>query len=286
MNNQILITGATGFIGSYLMDFFEGKYNVIGTVRTKDKITDERHFVCDWSKEVTIDIDVDVLIHTAALNPSPDKSFKDYFDQNVVMAENVIEFAKKHHVKKIIYMAAVSSFGKVDKILTEESPHNSPDDYGLSKYVAEKLIETSGISYYILILPGVVGPGCRSTWLVNTARRIHQNEEVCCYNAEGLFNNIVHVRDVAAFIDLLLGKDERISNKFLLATTDKVPVREILMYIKERLHSHSEIMEISSDKGAFVVDCSHAVSAGYSSMALKKILVEVCKEIQEQKVNK
>ena len=193
MQTKILVTGASGFIGSHVMDYLDKDgYIVYGCCRTQTK---KRMVVtCDMSRELP-DMKADAVIHAAALSPSPGVTFNDYFENNIIATRNLIKFAKKSHVKRIIYMAAVSSYGRVNGILREESPHNNPDDYGLTKYVAEQLIRSSGIPYYILILPGVVGKGCRDNWIIKSARTIYRNQDFTYYNGEGKFNNmyIIHI---------------------------------------------------------------------------------------------
>ncbi len=278
MNKRILITGAAGFIGSYLMGCLKERYDVIGTVRTREKAAARNLRVCDWSEGTCAVPDVDIVIHAAALTPGRDKSFRDFFDQNVMMARNVVSFARENRVKKIIFFASVSSYGKVDRILSEVSPHNAMDDYGLTKYVAEKLVEASGIPYEILILPGVVGPGCRPVWLVNVAKKLSRNETVTCFNLEGLFNNVADVRDIAVFVESLVEKADGKSGRFLLGAEDRMTVGEVVGYMKGKLRSSSEIRESTQNSNGFFLDTSHAAASGFCSRPLKEILDGICGE--------
>ena len=70
---KILVTGATGFIGSALMGFFTKipDINVIGMVRTRDPLSDSSNFElrlgeigCSHEMSVSIN-DIDVIVHTA-----------------------------------------------------------------------------------------------------------------------------------------------------------------------------------------------------------------------------
>lgn len=287
---KILITGASGFIGSSIIEYLEEKGNVVfGCVRTPEKKKNEKFIVCDLEKEtLEADIDVDVIIHTAAIFPYADTKFDVFFSSNVMATKNVLEYAKSHNIKRIIYMGSVVSYGEINGVLREDSPHNNPNDYGLTKYVAEQLIRSSGIPYYILILPGVVGKNCKDNWIMNVAKALYSNKQVTYYNGQGLFNNILDVQDLCIYIENLLMKNMNKSETYLLGSNEKLTVDNVICFLKNKFSSSSQLYSDKQKGNAFYLDVSKAISDGFLPHPIRDTLEVVYKEVlrKENRVEK
>lgn len=276
---KILVTGATGFIGSNILKYLSnGGYTLFGCGRKQIEQEDYKYFVCDLTND-SLDLDVDVIIHTAAVSPSTEVSFNEFFDSNIVATMNLLEYARSHNVKRIIYMGAVSSYGDVNGVLREDSPHNNPGDYGLTKYVAEQLVKNSGILYYTLILPGVVGKNCRHNWIMNTAQTLYSNKPLTYYNGQGLFNNVLEVEDLCEFIKKLLEKNLDESETYLLGSSEMITVEDVVCYMKVFFSSGSQLYEKEQRGSTFYLDVRKAECNGFSPKPIKKTLEIVCNEI-------
>ena len=85
---NILITGAGGFVGTHLCRSLYKDYNVIGTVRTKnkqialEKVCRIKTYVADLSKDIEIDDKIDIVIHGAARSPNPGIPINNYIYDN------------------------------------------------------------------------------------------------------------------------------------------------------------------------------------------------------------
>lgn len=284
---KILVTGATGFIGYNLMTYLAKQcHTVFGCGRRQIKLPNDRFFMCNLAQEILdIDLDIDVIVHAAAMGPSENAKYQDFFINNCLVTMNVLSYARQHNVRRIIYMGAVSSYGAVNSVLREDSPHNNPDDYGLTKYVAEKMIRNSGIPYYTLILPGVVGMGCRSNWIMNTAQKLYRNEDIIYYNGKGLFNNILEVQDLCKYVGQLLEEESEESETYLLGSSEKISVEEVIGVLKDKLFSYSKLYCDEHQTNAFYLDISKAMSNGFCPKPIKETLEVVCKEILRKEEN-
>lgn len=276
---KILVTGANGFIGSNIMRHLSNSgYTLFGCGRKPGKQEDDRYFICDLTKD-SLNLDVDVIIHTAAISPSLKTSFKDYFDNNVMSTMNLLKYAKRYGIKRIIYMGSVSSYGEAKDALRENSPHNNPNDYGLTKYVAEKLVRDSGIPYFTLVLPGVVGMNCKDNWIMNTAQTLYSNQTLVYYNGQGMFNNILEVQDLCQFINKLLEEDLNKSETYLLGSSEMMTVEEVVCFLKDKFSSTSLLFENRQNRNTFYLDVSKAVCNGFSPKPITKTLEIVYDEI-------
>lgn len=273
---NILITGAKGFIGSRLMECLKKENKVMGTSRCLLE-KEDGYVGVDLSVPFDISFNADIVIHAAALSPRQDAVFTDYYYNNVKATENIINYCLKHKVKKIVYFAAVSSYGNVDKILDGNSPHNNPDEYGLTKYIAEKMVICSNIPYLILTLPGVVGPGCNNNWIMCTARKLCNGQKIVCYNRDGLFNNIIEISDLCRFIYILINKGI-INESYISCVSEKWKVNDVILYMYNKLMSKSDIIWLEK-KNTFIIDGDKAIRDGLDSMSMRQILDSVCEEV-------
>jgi nucleoside-diphosphate-sugar epimerase len=262
------------------MRYLESKgYEVIGCVRKKRTGGESNYIECDLSKEVP-NVEADIVIHMAARNPKDNNTFNDYFKDNIVVTENIIKYSRQHAVKKIISAGSVSSFGNVKDILTEVSPRNDLNDYGLTKYVSERLIANSGIPSRILVFPGVIGEGCNGNWLINTAYRLKENQDVVYYNPDGYFNSIIDIEDICWFIEKLIEKCFIDTDTYLLCACDGMMTKEVIQLLKEGLNSKSTINCVENKKG-FYIDGENGNQAGFRSKSLKEIIEKICKIVNE-----
>ena len=277
---KILITGANGFIGGHILRALHHLgYSVCGCGRGENQNPGIPYFKADLSRGVQSGEDFDLIIHAAAR--SPEAAFSDYFADNVVGTRNVVDFARRSGAKKIVYLSAVSTFGNVDAILSEDSPHNNPGDYGLTKYVAEKLIRSSGLDYDVYILPGVVGEGCRNPYIFRLAEALYQGRDVHCYNSEGMFNNVLLISDICDFVVRRL-RGESASGVFLLGCAERVRVSDLASILADSLNSGSRIELDPEPGGGFVLNIQKALDAGFAPTPFEEIVKIVCDEVRRR----
>lgn len=127
---RVLVTGATGLLGSAIVRSLilaNEKYNlnlqVIAIIRDKQKA--EELFECtnealllikqDICEKLMVEGQVDYIIHSASITSS-----KDFVNRPVETikttlkgTENVLEFAKKNHLKSVVYLSSMEVYGNV-----------------------------------------------------------------------------------------------------------------------------------------------------------------------------
>lgn len=145
---NILITGSNGFVGSRLMWFLEEKGHQVWGIDNSDHCLRDKH-----SNTINGDIrniedlekikdkDIDLIIHCAASKHDFGISNEEYYSNNEFGTEIVMQFAKEHDIKKIIYYSTVSCYGH-KAVPCDETGLLLPDnEYGASKLAGEKVIE-------------------------------------------------------------------------------------------------------------------------------------------------
>jgi nucleoside-diphosphate-sugar epimerase len=178
---KVLVTGASGFVGSALCAHLvtEG-HVVIGAVRNMRgkpllgvgyQIVSDMSIGSNWREVLT---DINVVVHCAArahvmkeASVDPLAAFREV---NVKGTACLAEQAVDRGVKRLIYISSI----KVNGETTSEHPFKaddtpSPEDpYGISKWEAEqvlgKIAEKTGLEVVIIRPPLVYGPGVRANF--------------------------------------------------------------------------------------------------------------------------
>lgn len=140
---NVLITGASGFIGQNLCIAFNERHL---SVMTHSHMDDVLTLASKVRK-------ADIIYHLAGVNRSI--SVESFAKGNTVFTEDLISVILNENPKvKLVYASSTHTI------------RNSP--YGLSKLAAEKIImsaaDSSNISVYIYRLPGVFGKFCRPNY--------------------------------------------------------------------------------------------------------------------------
>lgn len=280
---KILITGITGFVGSYLAHAWEGKFDkVIGIARHDRGLAFKNPvFYQDLAGDFSLEEPVDAIVHAAAQSPSGGAIEEDYVSSNVKAMRNLIKYALRHKVRKFINLSSISVYGEVsDDILTEDTPISNPDIYGITKYEAERLLgkESEKVPSVSLRLPGIVGRGARSCWVARTAAKMKKGEDISIYNPDSLFNNMVHLKDLESFITHLINSEWGGASAVNLGCNDPVTIRELAENLKSCLNSYSKIRVKKSIRSSFTISCDRACKIGYEPRKLWDILYEYGEE--------
>lgn len=179
---NILVTGATGFMGTYLVSrLIECGYKVRALVRDEDKarrVLDKscEIFVGDIEKEETLIgccDNIDVVYHMAALmghdSPSPE-AFEKFRKVNVNGVTNIIREAKKSNVVKFIHISSTAAMGLQKTIrINEETECRPYTPYQVTKREGELCVlaefEKSGFPAVVIRPSMVYGPGFKGDFL-------------------------------------------------------------------------------------------------------------------------
>ncbi len=231
-----LITGGSGLIGS---EFDHGikvcsqEYNLINAEDT-DRMYSE--------------IKPDYVIHTAAKVGGVGANMRkkgDFFYENIMINTNVIHYAKKHNVKKLIAFLSTCVFpDKVEYPLTENKidlgpPHFSNDAYAYAKRMSQVQIsaynEQYGTNYFCVIPTNVYGP--RDNYNLNDSHvlpalihkcylAIKNNTKLELWGDGSPLREFIYSKDVAKICDrLLLEYDE--TSPIIISTSEEISIKEV-----------------------------------------------------------
>ena len=147
---MILITGATGLVGSHLIQQLVKTDSPVRALYRKEIPLNEFGTKVDWVKGDILDIfsledamqGVKQVYHCAAIvsfNPSKIKSLQ---KTNIEGTANIVNACINTGVKKLLFVSSVAALGRIreDKPIDESmswTPETSNSEYGKTKYLAE-----------------------------------------------------------------------------------------------------------------------------------------------------
>ena len=177
---KILITGASGFIGGFLVkealnrgyETWAGVRSTSSRVNLQDerirfidlKYSDRESLTAQLADFVREHGPWDYVIHNAGLTKTLDK--RNFYRINAQNTANLIEALAASGCKpeKFLLMSSLSSYGRGDektfRPISLDDPQLPDTDYGKSKLEAENYLRHQSYFPYVILRPtGVYGPG-------------------------------------------------------------------------------------------------------------------------------
>ncbi len=155
-----IIFGGSGFIGTHLIHLLKdecikngdkiydldivmpGEEGVVpGIVEKNDGV---EYIRLDVRKPIEFDFvptDDDIIFNLAAVHRTPGHPDYEYFETNIRGAENVVEFAEKYGINKMLFTSSIAPYGAAEELKEETTLPTPNTSYGISKLVAEKIHE-------------------------------------------------------------------------------------------------------------------------------------------------
>ena len=238
-NKTILLTGATGFLGSYLLQsFISKKFNVIILKRSTSSTLRINHLLDNISyynvdllsslDDIFIQNKIDVIVHTACSYARANESLEEIINTNLIFGINLMELAIKFKLKTFI---------NTDSLL----PRNI-NSYSLSKaQLSDWLkINSSKIQVINLKIEHMYGPKDDNKkflpWLINEMQKGIENINL----TSGIQKrDFIYIDDVVACYILLINKSEKLGNwnEFDVGTNSFVSVKDFVIQIAKELEN-------------------------------------------------
>ena len=227
---KILVTGASGFIGSFIVEEALNRgFETWAAVRkssSRKYLQDERtHFIelnlssKEQLAEQLRDCDFDYVVHAAGVTKCLNKA--DFQRINTEGTKNLVDalLEVKMPLKRFIFVSSLSIFGAIkeqqpyEEIRETDTPQPNTA-YGRSKLAAEQYLESLGtrVPYIILRPTGVYGPREKDYFIMAKSIKGHSDFAVGFKRQDITF---VYVRDVVQAIFLALEKGQTGRKYFL-----------------------------------------------------------------------
>ena len=268
---HVVVTGAAGFVGNFLSHWLAGQGMQVTAITRQSapaaspSLTWRRG---DLAAPDSLPLKFDSLVHCAAEIPARCSDAQLLYSRNIDASRSVFKQSVAARAQSIVFLSSMSAFGALSvPLVTEETPPDQPDPYGRAKLDAERQLEAlvdngfpSGLS---IRLPGTVGKGSHHNFLSDALARIFKGEAITAKNPQSLFNNIVHVRDLAVFLGDWISAPRPGYAMTMLAAQEALPLARVVSLLFEAA-SKSELSRFEDGgKKPFLISLDRARSLGY-----------------------
>lgn len=265
-DQQILITGGAGFIGSHLTRQLAADNDVrvfdILTSGQKPTVPDDVDLIeadiRSQSAVTTALQGVDLVFHEAAL-VSVDASVEapqESHENNVEGTINVLEAARQHDAR-VVLASSAAIYGHPESIpVTEQQAKTPTTPYGLDKLTCDHYarlynelygLETVALRYFNVYGPGQTGGDYAGVISIFIERAL-ADDPITVHGDGEQTRDFVFVDDIVA-ANRLAAETTATGESFNVGTGSSITIRELAERIRELSDSDSEIVHTEAREG-------------------------------------
>jgi len=255
---KALVTGATGFVGGYLIEeLLKSNYEITCFIRKETKFYNPciSFVIGDITNGESVDKAVkgkDIVFHLVGIgniSALSRNSYEKFKRVNVEGTRNILESCKKYKVKKIVYLSSTAAMGLIRKpVINEKDICNPKTPYQKSKYESEQLVKEYVAKYSlpaIILRPTMIyGPGMKHGQLMKIFNVLKKGFFPFVDGGKATIPT-VYVKDVVSAI-LLASKNGRNGETYIITSDDKRTLKDIVKIFKKR--ANMKAIEINMPK--------------------------------------
>ena len=255
---NIVITGATSFIGIHLIKLLQNKnvsLHLILRKNSKNKyLVKKFKFIKIYEISMDdynnidkyIDFTPDCLVHCAWNGTrKPERDNEDIQKENYYNSLNLFKKFRELGCKKIINLGSQAEYGKIENLTSEDSIANPITYYGKYKLKickeAESLFKNTNTKFYHLRIFSLYGIGdFKNSLIMSSISKMIQNKDVDLTESTQKWN-FLNIEDAVRAIELFIFKDYE-EGRYNLASADTRFLKEYIYDIKEEINSNSRLI--------------------------------------------
>ncbi len=258
-SQNVAVTGASGFIGTYLCDYLmSAGFNPVaisGNKRILSKIM--KVFVVktvkgekDWGSifESNDLPKIDCLVHLMGRSQEPDISREELVKANALETKNLLEYMKKIKLRRFIYVSTVRVSGEETskKPINERVIRNPKDNYAYSKYRTEieieKFCKENDIEFVILRAPIIYGPKVFGNFL--ELMKVVYRGYPLPFGMIGSKRSVLYLGNLADAITKVVDSPEAKNQVFVLKDSEDLKFSKFVRLLKKELDSPNIIFPV------------------------------------------
>lgn len=273
---RVLITGGAGFIGSHLVEHFQGKADV----RVLDSLRSGYKSNLDGFDVEFIEGDirdreivkkavqgVDYIFHLAAMISVPESMFKpqECVDINVYGLLNVLEEAANAGVRKLCFSTSAANYGDNPIVPKREEMYPEPKspyaitkldgEYYCNMFTTEGKLQTASLRYFNVFGPRQDPKSAYAAAIPIFTSKAVKNEKISIFGDGEQTRDFIFVKDIVA-ANVFMATHE-FTGVYNVAYGKKITINDLVKKIKNITGSSSEIEYLPERPG----DIKHSMAA-------------------------
>lgn len=258
MHKKAFVTGATGFVGSYLIRLLlkEG-YEVTASKRASSKmdLLRDLHTKVRWLEGDILDIPflekaiqgMDLVFHCAAIVSFSPSEQKKMMAINVEGTANIVNICLHHKIKKLIHISSIAAIGRsenetsvTEKTKWQKSELNTL--YAKSKFLAEQEVwrgQSEGLNIGIVNPSIILGAGYWNSGSCKLFSTVYKGLKFYPAGSTGF----VDVRDVAKSI-VTIAKSNKSGERYIINGSN-IPYRQLFNLMADELEVKRPYIKVS-----------------------------------------
>ena len=255
---NIMITGATGYIGKNLIDHFSNLPNIKLILLSTNKNIEKNlnnHQIIKYKNFYNINFQdilpkVDVIIHLISKQHSVKENkfnnYNNYYEINVNISEKLAYEAKKFGVKHFIFFSTIKIYGEYSynnyryDINSIMKPKTS---YAKTKLITEKIISNilkdSHTNLTILRLPLVYGNNPKGN-LKTLINYINSGLPIPFRNIKNK-RTLLNIKNLTDFTDLCINSKKSYNQIFIVSDDYDLSTQDLIKGLKKKLNKKNII---------------------------------------------
>lgn len=267
---NILVTGGSGFIGSHIVEHYQGRAD---TIRVLDNLRTGHRRNLDGLRCEFIDGSitdralvreavrgVDLIFHMAALVSVPESMAKpaECVDINVHGLLNVLEEASAAGVRKLVFASSAAIYGdnpvvpKVESMLPEpKSPYaitKLDGEYYLDMFRREGRLETAAIRFFNVFGPRQDPKGAYAAAVPIFIEKAVKGEDITIFGDGGQTRDFIYVKDIVGALSFA-AETAGVTGVFNAGYGGQITIGELAAGIVARAGSGSQVLHAAERAG-------------------------------------
>ena len=250
--SRIVLTGATGFMGSHLMPLLCQRHEVYALARreapSQKGVQWIRQDLAQPLDESQLPKSIDTVIHLAQsehYREFPEQA-RDIFRVNVQSTQELLEYARRAGAKRFILASSGGVYGSSFKQLSETDLVNPLDFYLSSKYSAELLVGNYKQYFHVIVFRFffVYGPRQQGKLIPMLLEKVRSQQVITVDGNAGISINPIFIQDALEVFESAMELQN--SDLFNIAGDETVTIADLVHLCAHTLGLEAKVRTTST----------------------------------------
>ena len=248
---NILLTGASGFIGSNILEKIKKNNNIFVLTRVKKKIKKDNNVKYitfnsyDQLSKKLKTIKINTIIHCATHYKKKHeyKDIKKFLESNILLGNILLENLNEMKVKKFVNFSTTWESSNNSEI----NPRNLYAAYKKSFFYILQYYKQLNpqIRFIDLIIADTFGENDRRNKIINTLRENYKKNKITKIISKKLYLNLLNVKDIVDAIQIILDKNVK-SNRYILKNPIYINIKKLISKINNEKTKRIKVKYLSN----------------------------------------